>query len=101
MLLGQTLYAWACIRPGARDIEDVIRELKYDKKAHARWKTAAVLVIDEGHCLVVSEEEHGVHVPQAVSMVDGHLFDRICELAKRLRDDQDGRLQVRGVKRPR
>ncbi|VDB85347.1 unnamed protein product [Peniophora sp. CBMAI 1063] len=64
---GQTIHAWGAISPTVEDMNKLERDIRCAKPALARWKKTVVLVIDE------------------VSMVDGHLFDRIAGLAVRLR----------------
>jgi hypothetical protein len=78
------------------DINKLERDIRCAKPALKRWKNTLVLIIDEG---IVSSYQSGAftHDP-AVSMVDGHLFDRIVKLAIRLRKASDrpcGGIQVR------
>ncbi|TFY81866.1 hypothetical protein EWM64_g2151 [Hericium alpestre] len=64
---GMTIHAWGAIAPTVTDIDNLIKCIRTAKPALQRWKNTRVLIIDE------------------VSMVDGHLFERLATLATRLR----------------
>ncbi|THH21407.1 hypothetical protein EW146_g128 [Bondarzewia mesenterica] len=64
---GMTIHSWGAIAPTVDDVEKLVSYIRTAKPALQRWKTTKVLVIDE------------------VSMVDGHLFERMAALADKLR----------------
>lgn len=73
---GTTVHSFAGIGLGTEPVE-VLYEKIHGKQAEKRWRAAAALVIDE------------------VSMLDGRTFDKLEELARRLRPEQgDGHGQV-------
>lgn len=64
---GQTIHAWGAVAPTVDDLDNLIKCIRTCRPALQRWKKAKVLIIDE------------------ISMVDGFLFNRLYEIAKRLR----------------
>lgn len=64
---GITLHSFGAIGLGTGTVDNLIKKIKRNKKAHGRWRDTKVLIIDE------------------VSMVDGELLDKLNEIAKRLR----------------
>ncbi|KAI5952086.1 PIF1 [Candida theae] len=64
---GITLHSFGAIGLGTGTVDNLVKKIKRNKKAHARWRDTRVLIIDE------------------VSMVDGELLDKLNEIAKRLR----------------
>lgn len=67
------------------------RSIRRSPKALQRWQEVVVWVLDEGPCscsLLSCLDRNGLLTCSRgieVSMVDGHLFDRVCDLAERLR----------------
>lgn len=64
---GITLHSFGAIGLGTGTVDNLIKKIKRNKKAHGRWRDTKVLIIDE------------------VSMVDGELLDKLNEISKRLR----------------
>ncbi|CAE6438404.1 unnamed protein product [Rhizoctonia solani] len=64
---GQTLHSFAGVGLGHGDIGKLVRRIKQDSFALARWIRAKVLIIDE------------------VSMVDATWFDQLEQIARRIR----------------
>ncbi len=63
-------------------MDNLIKCIKTCRPAHQRWKQAKVLIIDEGTLLNTLKVGKLIIV---VSMVDGHLFNRLAQIAARLR----------------
>lgn len=72
ILQGQTLYSWAGIGVNKGEPLQMIKRIRQNPKSLRRWETTDILIIDE------------------VSMVDGDLFDKLEEVARRLRKSKDG-----------
>ncbi|KAN0136869.1 P-loop containing nucleoside triphosphate hydrolase protein [Lactarius tabidus] len=68
---GMTLHSWGAIAPTVDNVEKLIKYIRTARPALLRWKTTQILIIDE------------------VSMVDGHLFERIAAIATQLRKKTD------------
>ena len=66
---GVTLHSFAGIGLGKEDVPELVKKIKRNQKAKHRWMRTKVLVIDE------------------VSMVDGGLFDKLEEIARRIRNN--------------
>ena len=66
---GVTLHSFAGIGLGKEGAEELIKKVKRNPKAKARWMRTKVLVIDE------------------ISMVDGVLFDKLEQIARALRNN--------------
>lgn len=66
---GVTLHSFAGIGLGKEDVDELVKKIKRNQKAKHRWMRTKVLVVDE------------------VSMVDGELFDKLEEIARRLRNN--------------
>jgi ATP-dependent DNA helicase PIF1 len=64
---GVTLHSFAGIGLGKESVEVLVKRIKRNQKAKARWLRTKVLVIDE------------------ISMVDGELFDKLESIARILR----------------
>lgn len=64
---GITLHSFAGFGLGQGKVENLIKKIKRNKKAFTRWRETRVLIIDE------------------ISMVDGHLLNKLNEIAKNLR----------------
>ncbi|KAF7301269.1 ATP-dependent DNA helicase PIF1 [Mycena indigotica] len=64
---GMTIHAWGAVAPTQTEFEFQVSCIRKCRPALQRWQKTKVLVIDE------------------VSMVDGPLFSRICQLAQHLR----------------
>lgn len=64
---GCTLHSFAGVGLGTGDVQLLLKKLASNKKATSRWKKVKVLIIDE------------------VSMVDGDLFDKLEEIARKVR----------------
>ncbi|KAG7664579.1 uncharacterized protein J8A68_001874 [[Candida] subhashii] len=64
---GQTLHSFAGIGLGTGDKESLVKKVRSSRKASARWKAIRVLIVDE------------------ISMVDGHLLDKLNHVAKKIR----------------
>ncbi|KAI0292857.1 PIF1-like helicase-domain-containing protein [Russula brevipes] len=76
---GMTLHSWGAIAPSVDDLDRLLSYIRTARPALLRWKRTQILIIDE------------------VSMVDGHLFEKICSIAARLRKKTDrpfGGIQV-------
>ncbi|KAF8491850.1 hypothetical protein F5888DRAFT_953826 [Russula emetica] len=76
---GMTLHSWGAIAPSVDNVDKLLSYIKTARPALMRWKRTQILIIDE------------------VSMVDGHLFEKIREIAARLRKKTDrpfGSIQV-------
>ncbi|KAN0079812.1 PIF1-like helicase domain containing protein [Tylopilus felleus] len=65
---GMTVHSWGAVTPGNNDTDSQIRFIRTCKPALQRWKNVKIMIIDE------------------VSMLDGHLFNTLAELADRLRN---------------
>ena len=92
-----TLHSWGAIAPSVDSIDKLLSYIKTARPALMRWKKTQILIIDEGtatfHCVCAT----GSYILVIVSMVDGHLFEKICEIAARLRKKTDrpfGGIQV-------
>ncbi|KAJ5832484.1 hypothetical protein N7474_000795 [Penicillium riverlandense] len=66
---GVTLHSFAGIGLGKEAVPELVKKIKRNQKARNRWLRTKVLVIDE------------------VSMVDGDLFDKLEDVARRLRNN--------------
>ncbi|KAJ5620283.1 ATP-dependent DNA helicase PIF1 [Penicillium lagena] len=66
---GVTLHSFAGIGLGKEAVPELVKKIKKNQKARNRWLRTKVLVIDE------------------VSMVDGDLFDKLEDVARRLRNN--------------
>lgn len=66
---GVTLHSFAGIGIGRESVEELAKKVKRNQKVKQRWMRTKVLVIDE------------------ISMVDGDLFDKLEELARRIRSN--------------
>jgi len=66
---GVTLHSFSGIGLGKETVDELIKKIKKNQKARHRWMRTKVLIIDE------------------VSMVDGDLFDKLEEIARRLRNN--------------
>lgn len=64
---GITLHSFAGVGLAAEEVNHLFKKLKRNRKAYQRWLTTKVLIIDE------------------ISMVDGHLLNKLNELAKKVR----------------
>ncbi|KAH3676451.1 hypothetical protein WICPIJ_009107 [Wickerhamomyces pijperi] len=64
---GMTLHRFAGIGLGHHDVESLLKRVKANYEAKMRWQSIRVLIIDE------------------ISMIDGELFDKIAEIASRIR----------------
>lgn len=64
---GITLHSFAGVGLGEGSVDNWQKKLRSNKKAHTRWGTVKVLIIDE------------------ILMIDGSFFDKLDELAKRVR----------------
>ncbi|KAJ5713096.1 uncharacterized protein N7483_010277 [Penicillium malachiteum] len=66
---GVTLHSFAGIGLGKEAVPELVKKIKKNQKARNRWLRTKVLVVDE------------------VSMVDGDLFDKLEEIARRIRNN--------------
>ncbi|OOQ85522.1 ATP-dependent DNA helicase PIF1 [Penicillium brasilianum] len=66
---GVTLHSFAGIGLGKEAVPELVKKIKKNQKARNRWLRTKVLIIDE------------------VSMVDGDLFDKLEEIARRIRNN--------------
>jgi len=66
---GVTLHSFSGIGLGKESVDELIKKIKRNQKAKHRWMRTKVLIVDE------------------VSMVDGELFDKLEEIARRLRNN--------------
>ncbi|GFF45868.1 DNA repair and recombination protein pif1, mitochondrial [Aspergillus udagawae] len=66
---GVTLHSFAGIGLGKEPVPELVKKIKRNQKARNRWLRTKVLIIDE------------------VSMVDGDLFDKLEEIARRIRNN--------------
>lgn len=64
---GITLHSFAGVGLGDGTIDNWLKKVRSNKKAYARWGSVKVLIIDE------------------ILMIDGAFFDKLNELAKRIR----------------
>ncbi|GAA6060678.1 hypothetical protein JCM10212_005060 [Sporobolomyces blumeae] len=64
---GTTIHSFAGIGIGAEPAKQLIDKVKKNRNANAKWQRVKVLIIDE------------------VSMVDGHLFDKLAEIGMALK----------------
>lgn len=64
---GMTLHSFSGIGLGKEDAVDLVKKIQKNAKAKTRWLRTKVLIIDE------------------ISMVDGELFDKLEEIARRIR----------------
>jgi hypothetical protein len=93
-----TLHSWGAIAPSVDNVDRLLSYIKTARPALMRWKKTQILIIDEGTAtFFVVCACHGATFWLLVSMVDGHLFEKICEIAARLRKKTDrpfGGIQV-------
>lgn len=68
---GGTVHSFAGIKLGNGTLDQLLLSVKRNRKAVARWQNTSVLIIDE------------------VSMVDGRLFDKLDQIARRIRRKPD------------
>ncbi|KAG4300737.1 hypothetical protein PCK1_003166 [Pneumocystis canis] len=75
---GVTLHSYAGIGLGRDSFEDLCRKIRKNKKCLSRWLRTKVLIIDE------------------ISMVDAELFDKLENIARKLRNNENpfGGIQV-------
>lgn len=66
---GVTLHSFAGIGLGKEPVEELTKKIKRNQKAKHRWLRTKVLIVDE------------------ISMVDGELFDKLEEIARRMRNN--------------
>ncbi|KAJ5745876.1 ATP-dependent DNA helicase PIF1 [Penicillium odoratum] len=66
---GVTLHSFAGIGLGKEAVPELVKKVKKNQKARNRWLRTKVLIVDE------------------VSMVDGDLFDKLEEIARRIRNN--------------
>ncbi|KAJ9303003.1 hypothetical protein DTO271G3_377 [Paecilomyces variotii] len=66
---GVTLHSFAGIGLGKEAVPELVKKIKKNQKARNRWMRTKILIIDE------------------VSMVDGDLFDKLEEIARRIRNN--------------
>ncbi|EEH09926.1 DNA repair and recombination protein pif1 [Histoplasma capsulatum G186AR] len=66
---GVTLHSFAGIGLGKGPVADLVKKVKQNQKNRTRWLRTKVLVIDE------------------ISMVDGDLFDKLEEIARKIRNN--------------
>jgi ATP-dependent DNA helicase PIF1 len=99
--VGMTIHAWGAVAPTCSNIDTLISYIKTCKPALHRWKNTQVLVIDEGQYKFLSRLSYlfifTVVIRWTVSMVDGHLFDKLAAIADQLRRKTDrpfGGIQV-------
>ncbi|KAK6453808.1 PIF1-like helicase-domain-containing protein [Scheffersomyces xylosifermentans] len=64
---GITLHSFAGVGLANDKVDNLLKKLRRNKKALNRWMTTKVLIVDE------------------ISMIDGHLLDKLNEIAKRVR----------------
>ncbi|KAK4687337.1 ATP-dependent DNA helicase PIF1, partial [Tremellales sp. Uapishka_1] len=75
---GSTLHSWAGVGLGELKVDKLVEIVKKNKMTLRRWRNTGALIIDE------------------VSMIDGHLFDKLEEIGRKIRgnDKPFGGLQV-------
>ncbi|EFX02820.1 mitochondrial DNA helicase [Grosmannia clavigera kw1407] len=66
---GMTLHSFAGIGLGKEDVQTLVRKIRRNPKAKARWLKTKILVIDE------------------ISMVDGDLFDKLSSIGRTIRNN--------------
>lgn len=66
---GVTLHSFAGIGLGKDEVDELVKKIKRNQKTKHRWMRTKVLIIDE------------------ISMVDGDLFDKLEEIARRMRNN--------------
>ena len=66
---GVTLHSFGGIALGKDDVEETVKKIKKNQKAKHRWLRTKVLIIDE------------------ISMIDGDLFDKLEQVARRMRNN--------------
>ncbi len=66
---GITLHSFAGIGLGKEDVQHLVTKIRRNPKAKERWLKTKILIIDE------------------ISMVDGDLFDKLCEIACKIRNN--------------
>ncbi|CRG84452.1 DNA repair and recombination protein pif1, mitochondrial [Talaromyces islandicus] len=66
---GVTLHSFAGIGLGKEPATELVKKVRKNQKARNRWQRTKVLIVDE------------------VSMVDGDLFDKLEEIARRIRNN--------------
>ncbi|ODH21035.1 hypothetical protein ACO22_05738 [Paracoccidioides brasiliensis] len=66
---GVTLHSFAGIGLGKESVADLVKKVKRNQKNKTRWLRTKVLIIDE------------------ISMVDGDLFDKLEEIARKIRNN--------------
>jgi ATP-dependent DNA helicase PIF1 len=67
---GTTLHSWAGVGQGKESAQELLKKLRFFKKAAARWRNTDVLIIDE------------------ISMLDPELFEKLDVIAKSMRRSQ-------------
>jgi ATP-dependent DNA helicase PIF1 len=99
-MTGMTLHSWGAIAPTVDSVDKLISYIKTARPALSRWKGTQVLIIDEGTTAILLNQETVCLLwfrALLVSMVDGHLFEKISAIAERLRKKTDrpfGGIQV-------
>lgn len=75
---GSTLHKWSGIGIGNKTIDQLVKKIQSQKDLLAAWRYTKVLIIDE------------------ISMVDGNLLDKLEQIARRIRknDDPFGGIQL-------
>ncbi|OAX78569.1 hypothetical protein ACJ72_07124, partial [Emergomyces africanus] len=66
---GVTLHSFAGIGLGKEPVADLVKKVKRNQKNRTRWLRTKVLIVDE------------------ISMVDGDLFDKLEEIARKIRNN--------------
>ena len=66
---GVTLHSFAGIGLGKDNVDELVKKIKKQTKSRNRWLATKVLIIDE------------------VSMVDGELFDKLEQIARRIKNN--------------
>ncbi|ANB12138.1 DNA helicase PIF1 [Sugiyamaella lignohabitans] len=76
---GVTLHNFSGIGLGREDVDTLVKKIRRNRKCFKRWKETRVLVIDE------------------ISMIDGDLFDKLEQIARRLRTGADKHKPFGGI----
>jgi len=79
---GVTLHSFGGAGLAIEKPEVLVSKIRKNKKASARWLRTKVLIVDEGESLLECSE---IRLNEAVSMVDGDLFDKFCKIGQMLR----------------
>lgn len=88
------MHSWAGIGLGKLSAEQLAANIMKNEITHRRWKQTGALIIDESKRNTIRLL---IYANEAVSMVDGALFDKLEHIGRIVRESKKpfGGLQVR------